>query len=83
MKLPTKLTFENHLTRRPKNAHKDSPQQPEPYVVSSELKKAVNLAIYLRRPLLLEGDAGCGKTRLASAVAYELGLPLYRWDVRS
>ncbi|MFM6590156.1 MAG: AAA family ATPase, partial [Microcystis panniformis] len=39
--------------------------------------------IYLRRPLLLEGDAGCGKTRLASAVAYELGLPLYRWDVRS
>jgi MoxR-like ATPase len=63
--------------------HKDSPDQPEPYVISEPLKKAVNLAIYLRRPLLLEGDAGCGKTRLASAVAYELGLPLYRWDVRS
>jgi MoxR-like ATPase len=43
----------------------------------------VNLAIYLGRPLLLEGEAGCGKTRLASAVAYELGLPFYRWDVRS
>jgi MoxR-like ATPase len=43
----------------------------------------VNLAIYLRRPLLLEGEAGCGKTRLARAVAYELNLPFYRWDVRS
>ncbi len=43
----------------------------------------MNLAIYLRRPLLLEGEAGCGKTRLASAVAYELGLPLYRWNIRS
>jgi len=56
---------------------------PEPYLVTEALKKAVNLAIYLRRPLLLEGDAGCGKTRLAYSVAYELGLPLYRWDVRS
>lgn len=78
-----RLTFEGNPDRRPQTAHPDSPKQPEPYLVSPELKKAVNLAIYLRRPLLLEGDAGCGKTRLASAVAYELGLPLYRWDVRS
>jgi MoxR-like ATPase len=83
MNLPSKLTFENNPEREPENRYKDSPKHPEPYVVSPELKKAVNLAIYLRRPLLLEGDAGCGKTRLASAVAYELGLPLYRWDVRS
>jgi MoxR-like ATPase len=32
---------------------------------------------------LLEGEAGCGKTRLASDIAYDLGLPLYRWDIRS
>lgn len=83
MNLPDRLTFENNSERRPEIPHQDSPQHPEPYVVSPELKKAVNLAIYLRRPLLLEGDAGCGKTRLASAVAYELGLPLYRWDIRS
>jgi MoxR-like ATPase len=83
MSSSTKLTFENDPARRPKNPHEDSPTQPEPYVISPELKKAVNLAIYLKRPLLLEGDAGCGKTRLASAVAYELGLPLYRWNVRS
>ncbi|NMF66982.1 MoxR family ATPase [Brasilonema octagenarum UFV-E1] len=78
-----RLEFTGNPNRRPENPHKDSPTNPEPYVVSAELKKAVNLAIYLRRPLLLEGDAGCGKTRLASAVAYELGLPLYRWDIRS
>lgn len=78
-----RLEFTGNPNPQPENRHKDSPKHPEPYVVSPELKKAVNLAIYLRRPLLLEGDAGCGKTRLASAVAYELGLPLYRWDVRS
>lgn len=78
-----RLTFTNNPQLRPQNPHEDSPQNPEPYIVSEPLKKAVNLAIYLRRPLLLEGDAGCGKTRLASAVAYELGLPLYRWDIRS
>jgi MoxR-like ATPase len=47
------------------------------------LVTAVNLAIYLRRPLLLEGEAGCGKTRLARCVAHRLGLPLYEWCIRS
>ncbi|MFZ4729927.1 MAG: AAA family ATPase [Pseudanabaena sp.] len=64
-------------------AHDDAPKQPEPYIAGDPLIKAVNLAIFLRRPLLLEGEAGCGKTRLASDVAYDLGLPLYRWDIRS
>ena len=75
--------FEDKPSRRPTDAHPDSPTQPEPYVVNLELVKAVNLASYLKRPLLLEGEAGCGKTRLAPAVAYELGLPFYRWDVSS
>jgi len=42
-----------------------------PYLPEEPLKKAVNLAIALERPLLLEGEPGCGKTRLASAIAYE------------
>jgi MoxR-like ATPase len=50
-------------------------EEEEPYVASADLVEAVNVALYLRRPLLLEGDPGCGKTRLAYAVAYELGLP--------
>lgn len=83
MSINQRLTFTNNPEFRPQNPHEDSPKTPEPYVVAEPLKKAVNLALYLKRPLLLEGDAGCGKTRLASAVAYELGLPLYRWDIRS
>ena len=78
-----RLEFKGNQERQTNNPHRHSPEHPEPYVVYDGLKKAVNLAIYLRRPLLLEGDAGCGKTRLASAIAYELGIPLYRWDVRS
>ncbi|MFN0087262.1 MAG: AAA family ATPase, partial [Blastocatellia bacterium] len=57
--------------------------KPEPYIASEPLKRAVNLAIALERPLLVEGEAGCGKSRLARAVAYELGLPLLVWNVRS
>lgn len=55
----------------------------EPYNPDSKLIEAVNLAIALRRPLLLQGDPGCGKTRLAYAVAYELGLPLEECYVKS
>ena len=83
MGLSTRYVFRGDPRHRPKLSNKDSPEKQEPYIPDSDLIKAVNLAIYLRRPLLLEGEAGCGKTRLASAVAYELGLPFYRWDVRS
>jgi len=55
-----------------------SPYFPEPEVV-----EIVNLAIYLGRPLLLKGEPGCGKTQLARSVAYELGLPLESWYIKS
>jgi MoxR-like ATPase len=57
--------------------------EPEPYMAAKSLADAVNIALYLRRPLLLEGDPGCGKTRLAHAVAYELGYPLKECYIRS
>jgi MoxR-like ATPase len=53
------------------------------YLPSPELVEAVNLAIYLERPLLLKGEPGCGKTQLATAVSNELGLPLESWYVKS
>ncbi len=56
----------------------------EPYIPSPELVEAVNLTIFLqKRPLLLKGEPGCGKTRLARAVADELGLPYESWYVQS
>ena len=54
-----------------------------PYLPSAQLVDAVNLAIYLKRPLLLKGEPGCGKTKLAIAVAYELGLDFEAWYVKS
>ncbi|MGI5236861.1 AAA family ATPase [Dactylosporangium sp. CA-139066] len=50
--------------------------QRERYRASAALEDAVNLALALGRPLLLQGHPGAGKTRLAHAVAYALGRPL-------
>lgn len=55
----------------------------EPYYPDEKLVKAVDLAIALGRPLLLQGDPGCGKTRLAYAVAYAFGLPLEECYIKS
>ena len=55
----------------------------EPYLPDPQLVENVNLAIALGRPLLLQGDPGCGKTRLAYAVAYSLGLPLETCYIKS
>jgi MoxR-like ATPase len=80
----SKYQFTGNPTARSQTPHPDSPEDIDPYVVDDpELKQAIALAIYLGRPLLLEGEAGCGKTRLAETIAYELGLPFYRWDIRS
>lgn len=55
-----------------------------PYVPYDErLIKAVNIALALRRPLLVEGEPGCGKTSLARSVAYELNWPLVSCFIRS
>jgi MoxR-like ATPase len=65
---------------------KDPPTKEVPYeryLPSPALIEAVNLAIALGRPLLLQGEPGCGKTRLAYAVAYVLGLPLEVSPIKS
>jgi MoxR-like ATPase len=53
------------------------------YVATDDLTLAVNAAITLGRPLLVKGEPGTGKTRLAEEVAAALGLPLLEWHVKS
>ncbi len=53
------------------------------YVATDDLRLAVNAAITLERPLLIKGEPGTGKTRLAEEVARGLGVPLLEWHIKS
>jgi MoxR-like ATPase len=48
------------------------------YVADRSLATALYLALALRRPLFLEGEAGTGKTEIAKVVAQALGRDLIR-----
>jgi MoxR-like ATPase len=53
------------------------------YVATDDLKVAVNAATRLRRPLLVKGEPGTGKTVLAQEIATALGAPLIEWNIKS
>lgn len=58
-------------------------QGSEAYVATPDLMLAVNAAIALKRPLLVKGEPGTGKTMLAEEVALALDMPLLQWHVKS
>jgi MoxR-like ATPase len=58
-------------------------QGSENYVATDDLRLAVNAALTLKRPLLVKGEPGTGKTMLAEEVAKSLGMPLLQWHVKS
>jgi MoxR-like ATPase len=53
------------------------------YITSKSLRDVVNAAIVLARPLLVKGEPGTGKTRLANAIAEDLGMRLLVWNIKS
>lgn len=55
----------------------------ESYVATEDLMVAVNAAITLKRPLLIKGEPGTGKTVLAEEISRALDLPLIQWHIKS
>ena len=53
------------------------------YVATDDLTMAVNAAITLRRPLLVKGEPGTGKTELARQVSAALNMPMIEWHIKS
>ena len=53
------------------------------YVATQDLMLAVNAAATLKKPLLVKGEPGTGKTMLAEEVAAALNLPLLQWHIKS
>ena len=53
------------------------------YVTSEPLRNAVNVAIALKRPLLIRGEPGTGKTLLAHSIAHGLGKKIIVWNIKS
>ncbi|QJC57745.1 ATP-dependent zinc metalloprotease FtsH 3 [Polaromonas vacuolata] len=53
------------------------------YVATQDLMLAVNAAATLKKPLLVKGEPGTGKTMLAEEVAQSMGLPLLQWHIKS
>ena len=53
------------------------------YVASEELLRAANIAMVLQKPLLIKGEPGTGKTKLAEAIAQAAGKKLIIWNIKS
>ena len=53
------------------------------YIATKDLIESVNASIKLEKPLLIKGEPGTGKTKLAEEVAIKLSAELIKWNIKS
>ena len=53
------------------------------YIASDELIEAVNASMTLEKPLLIKGEPGTGKTKLAEEIALKFNTDLIKWNIKS
>ena len=53
------------------------------YIATDELIEAVNASIKLEKPLLIKGEPGTGKTKLAEEIALKFNTDLIKWNIKS
>src|SRR5215467_4252627 len=77
-RLPDPPTWRNFKVR------KEGQTRGKNYQPSDHEVEMVNAALYLRRPLLITGNPGRGKSSLAYSVAWQLNLgPVLWWPINS
>ena len=53
------------------------------YIATDELIEAVNASMTLEKPLLIKGEPGTGKTKLAEEIALKFNTDLIKWNIKS
>ena len=53
------------------------------YIATDGLIEAVNASITLEKPLLIKGEPGTGKTKLAEEIALKFNTKLIKWNIKS
>ncbi|HYP29645.1 MAG TPA: MoxR family ATPase [Blastocatellia bacterium] len=78
------IAIERRLPGKDDDAMYEDTKRGKTFQVSPDIVRIVNAALYLRRPILITGKPGSGKSSLIYAVAYELRLGnVLQWAITS